>query len=187
VASERAAAERASKADLQRRHPQALDLGDVAAINIGFASKKAAAGAIGSLFGAAWHLSHVELRHLNTGKTFLFYHNDWIRGKTQGGRVDIPAGGADGANVYVVSVHTSDLRGAGTDACVRLTLFGRAEDGVERQFPPAGERGAVQLASRADISHAPSHVPSLRPHPTQARCWTRVRTTLSAAWWTSSR
>ena len=59
--------------------------------------------------------------------------------------MDLRSGVAAGLNTYVVRVHTSDVRGAGTDANVRLTLFGRSDASLETQYPPTGEKGAVTL------------------------------------------
>ena len=49
---------------------------------------------------------------------------------------------------YVVTVHTSDLRGAGTDANVTLQLFGK----VKKQKGAAEEGGAPAAEDLMDVS-----------------------------------
>lgn len=119
------------------------DLGALSLVNIGFANAKTVAGKLGGMLGSAWMLSHVEVVHLNTGAAHTFFYNDWIKRDKQSGRVDIAPGGAADGNVYTVSVYTSDIRGAGTDSVIRLTLFGRADDGTVTQLPAKGEPGRL--------------------------------------------
>ena len=63
--------------------------------------------------------------------------DDWI--KCEKGRphnlVSIPAARARGADErYSVKVHTSDVRGAGTDADVSIILHGTAQDARSDEF-----------------------------------------------------
>jgi hypothetical protein len=136
---------------------QGQELGPLHKINIGFASKRTAAGALANRFGAAWRLSHVEVTDVaaRPSAPYVFRLDGWIRpGETQG-RVDITEGAAAGGNLYSVQILTSDVRGAGTDAAVRLTLFGRHDDGTQLQHPAMGELGTA-LAMRGLVGVAGS-------------------------------
>jgi hypothetical protein len=65
-----------------------LDLGTTAIgakllkLDIGFASKSSAAGALGGLLGQSWVLGSVEVMDMATGVRQLFAHNGWL-GKSQ--------------------------------------------------------------------------------------------------------
>jgi hypothetical protein len=47
-------------------------------LDIGFASKSSAAGALGGLLGLSWALGSVEVMHMATGARQLFVHNGWV-------------------------------------------------------------------------------------------------------------
>jgi lipoxygenase homology domain-containing protein 1 len=128
---------------------KALDLGPLSLINIGFSTKTTASSALGSLFGASWCLSHVEIVHVPSSTSTIFHYGAWIKRSHAQGRVDLRPGAPPAQNVYAVSVYTSDVKGAGTDADVWLTIFGRREDGSICQFPVQTEagKGALLLAS----------------------------------------
>ena len=64
----------------------------------------------------------------------------------------VPLSPPAGLVSYKVVVATSDLRGAGTDADVFLTLFGDRGDSGERRLESSAndfERGKVRLGSSA--------------------------------------
>jgi hypothetical protein len=120
---------------------QALRLCTLAVINIGFASKQSLSSSLKSSLGSAWFLSHVEVTHLPSGTGYTFCHKNWIRPNISSGRVDLRPGSASSTVPYKVTVATSDLRGAGTDATIRITLFGKKPDGSVVQFPASGLEG----------------------------------------------
>jgi hypothetical protein len=61
-----------------------LDLGTTAIgakllkLDIGFANKSSAVGAIGGLLGQSWALGSVEVMNMATGARQLFVHNGWV-------------------------------------------------------------------------------------------------------------
>jgi hypothetical protein len=120
---------------------QALKLGKLTLVNIGFASKPSGSRSLRPLLGSAWFLSHVEITHLLSGTVFTFCHNNWLRLNISSGRVDLRPGSASSSVPYKITVATSDIRGAGTDATIRVTLFGRKADGSTVQFPSCGHEG----------------------------------------------
>jgi hypothetical protein len=97
--------------------------------------------------GSKWKLQHVEAVSGSTGEKFVFPFNSYIAGTTA---VEIPEAGAkavgsDGDLLpqrYKVVTRTSDIRFAGTDAEVKLELWG--SDGE------ASGSEAIKLASRAN-------------------------------------
>jgi hypothetical protein len=125
---------------------QALKLGKLAMINIGFASKQSLSSSLKPSLGSAWFLSHVDVTHLPSGSAFTFCHSDWIRTNLSGGRVDLHPGSASCSVPYKITVATSDIRGAGTDATIRVTLFGKKPDGTVVHFPESGQEGTPQTA-----------------------------------------
>lgn len=109
-----------------------LDLGRLSGIEIGFAAKQSLGGLLASLTGAAWGLSHVEVEHVNTGERIFFVYRGWVNGTKP--RVQlVPSSAEELAKAqkapYKIVVRTSDLRGAGTDANVDITLFGKDASG----------------------------------------------------------
>ncbi|XP_012940880.1 lipoxygenase homology domain-containing protein 1 [Aplysia californica] len=84
-----------------------------------------------------WFLEKLELRNMETGTLSVFKYNGWIgSGKDEAKNpVDIPAV-ERGKTVlektsYKVSVKTSDVSGAGTDANVYVIIFGAMGDSGE--------------------------------------------------------
>ncbi|KXZ56858.1 hypothetical protein GPECTOR_1g774 [Gonium pectorale] len=87
--------------------------------------------------GADWHLEQVEVTNPNTKKTYFFPCNDWLRkvgDDASGLRKELVAGSPDqkGPTNYKVTVYTSDIRGAGTDSDIFLTIYGDKGDSGER-------------------------------------------------------
>ncbi|GLC44364.1 hypothetical protein PLESTF_000049800 [Pleodorina starrii] len=87
--------------------------------------------------GPDWHLEQVEVTNPATNKTYFFPCNDWLRkvGDDESGlRRELLAGHPDqkGPTNYKVTVYTSDIRGAGTDSDVLLTIYGDKGDTGER-------------------------------------------------------
>ncbi|KAF6256823.1 hypothetical protein COO60DRAFT_1640423 [Scenedesmus sp. NREL 46B-D3] len=98
-------------------------------LDIGFASKSSAAGALGSLLGQSWALGSVEAMHMRSGARQLFVHDGWVDKARR--RVQLlPRDLGNKAAVdekplqYEVVVYTSDVRGAGTDADISIELHG---------------------------------------------------------------
>ncbi|XP_076450682.1 LOW QUALITY PROTEIN: lipoxygenase homology domain-containing protein 1-like [Babylonia areolata] len=85
----------------------------------------------------SWYLEKIELRNMDTGTLSVFKHDNWLGKGKEGAQktVDIPAM-ERGKKVidrtdYKISVKTSDVRGAGTDANVYVILFGLNGDSGE--------------------------------------------------------
>nr|KAI8760088.1 lipoxygenase homology domain-containing protein 1-like [Biomphalaria glabrata] len=84
-----------------------------------------------------WFLEKIELRNMETGNLSVFKYNNWIGHGKEGAKnpVDIPATERGKTVVekgtYKVSVKTSDVSGAGTDANVYIILFGAFGDSGE--------------------------------------------------------
>lgn len=117
-------------------------LGTLSAIDIGFASERTAAGRLGAMLGAAWLLSHVEVTHVNSSASYTFHHGDWLQPGKAADRVELLPGSAPDKTMYKIAVYTSGVRGAGTDANVRVTLFGKVANQGDVQYPAAGQDGA---------------------------------------------
>ncbi|GLC54185.1 hypothetical protein PLESTB_000832700 [Pleodorina starrii] len=89
----------------------------------------------GTGFGAGWHLDYVEVHSGATGKVYYFPCGRWLDAKEDDGAIRrrLPVSYRDPRTAraqYRVSVTTSNLRGAGTDANVFIQLFGEeAETG----------------------------------------------------------
>uniref|UniRef100_A0A383W527 PLAT domain-containing protein n=1 Tax=Tetradesmus obliquus TaxID=3088 RepID=A0A383W527_TETOB len=98
-------------------------------LDIGFASKSSAAGALSGLLGQSWALGSVEAMHMASGARQLFVHNGWLD-KAQRRVTLLPRDLGDKASIdekplqYEVVVYTSDVRGAGTDADISIELHG---------------------------------------------------------------
>ncbi|KAG2450199.1 hypothetical protein HYH02_000301 [Chlamydomonas schloesseri] len=103
-----------------------LELGELNKIEIGYATQQSAAGAVGGAFGKDWGLEAVEVTHMNTRDVKTFWYDDWITSDKR--RVQLVPTKKGDSNVYKISVKTSDIRGAGTDANVKLTMFGKLEE-----------------------------------------------------------
>ncbi|KAG1672531.1 hypothetical protein FOA52_002840, partial [Chlamydomonas sp. UWO 241] len=100
----------------------AAELGELKKLEIGFSTQQSAGGKVGGMFGKDWHLTSVEVVHLNTGDRKFFMYDDWINDTRR--RVQLVPGVLGVNNTYKVVVKTSDIRGAGTDANVSLVIHG---------------------------------------------------------------
>ena len=111
---------------------QAKDVGKIERIRIGHDDT-------GSLFGpASWHCASVEITNTTTGVRQAFSVNRWFsKGKTpnQISQIVYPGDGDHKAFGYVVTVHTADTRGAGTDANITLAIKGKL-DGKKTAMGP---------------------------------------------------
>ncbi|CAL1540467.1 unnamed protein product [Lymnaea stagnalis] len=85
----------------------------------------------------SWFLEKLELRNMEKGNLTVFKYNNWIGTGKEGAKnpVDIPAMERGKAVIdkcsYKVSVKTSDVSGAGTDANVYIIIFGLQGDSGE--------------------------------------------------------
>eukprot|EP00854_Cymbomonas_tetramitiformis_P003095 gene3095-3928_t len=132
---------------------QGVDIGEV---------ERAIVTTDGSGLGAAWHLMLVEVKHGGSSKNYLFNCNKWLD-KSNKYTAELVVGGeassrdhrykvmrAHSASVEsaAVVVHTSDLRGAGTDADVSMVLYGKKGDSGERKLDTSAnnfERGMEDI------------------------------------------
>lgn len=88
----------------------------------------------------------VEVHNPITGKTYCFPCNAWLRDSEC--RKELLAGSPEGTapTNYRVTVYTTDVRGAGTDADVYLVIYGQNGDTGERKLDNSTnnfERGKV--------------------------------------------
>ena len=130
--------------------------GEITKINIGHD---------GAGFGAGWHLQQVEITDVASGHTYFFPSGKWfdkgiepklLRQDIELG--DPTAGVETGLAKYKVVVHTTDRRGAGTDANVFLVLFGKDKQSGRRSLDTSAdnfERGAVDTFFFEDIDVGP--------------------------------
>jgi hypothetical protein len=102
----------------------------------------------GKWLGSGWHLNKVQVTNLSTNDSTFFVANRWLDSKN-GKRVTLEAGSAaDVEHSYEVTVHTSDLRGSGTDANVSIVVYGDKGDSGERKLDNSAnnfERAAVDV------------------------------------------
>ena len=61
------------------------------------------------------------------GNRAFFLYDDWVTGDKR--RVQLVPGKVGENNTYKVTVRTSDIRGAGTDANITICMFGVNKDG----------------------------------------------------------
>eukprot|EP00798_Chlamydomonas_sp_ICE-L_P018434 gene18434-24910_t len=77
--------------------------------------------------GASWHLNMVEIFCVNSGQTERFVYNGWLAKDEEPYKLEVelfPEGGDKPPIVrYTVTVYTSDIRGAGTDANVTMIMY----------------------------------------------------------------
>ena len=103
----------------------AVDLGDLDSIEIGHDGGGRNPLAI---LNADWHLASIEILHPFQDKPYFFLHNDWLRvmrgqvGVAVTLKSNVQAG--SGPTVWQLTVKTSDIRGAGTDADVFVNIIG---------------------------------------------------------------
>ena len=130
-------------------HLQAKDVGKIERIRIGHDNT-------GSLFGpASWHCASVEITNTTTSARQAFSVNRWFsKAKTpnQISQIVYPGDGDHKACGYVVTVHTSDTRGAGTDANVTLALRGKL-DGKPTAMGPLPLESSEDDFKRGAVDH----------------------------------
>ena len=107
----------------------APDVGKIIRVRLGHDNK-------GSFFGddASWHCASLEITNTATDETCAFAVNRWFaedKPPNLTSQVLVPgdAAAAESLCGYKIVAHTSDVRGAGTDANVTLALVGEDEDG----------------------------------------------------------
>eukprot|EP00854_Cymbomonas_tetramitiformis_P004275 gene4275-5262_t len=87
--------------------------------------------------GSDWHLARVEVEIVASGRKVYFKHQNWIKGA---GTVKMNAEAyppeSSALCKYRIEVVTSDIRSAGTDASVMITMYG-----------PNGDTGKLMLVS----------------------------------------
>ena len=118
------------------------DLGALSKIRIGHDNKGIAAG---------WYLDKVIVTDTTTKVQYFFLGGRWLA-DDEGDKllaIDIAAQSADGVAVlptvnYQVSVFTSDLRGAGTDAKVSVELYGTKGNNGARMLDGKFERARIE-------------------------------------------
>ncbi|KXZ51726.1 hypothetical protein GPECTOR_11g173 [Gonium pectorale] len=85
----------------------------------------------GSGYAPSWHLDHVLVTNLKTGITYLFPCRQWFDSRMGDGALERTLQAADSLlkkQPYHFYIHTSDIRGAGTDADVFVVLHGEHGD-----------------------------------------------------------
>ena len=107
----------------------APDVGKIIRVRLGHDNK-------GSFFGddASWHCASLEITNTATDETCAFAVNRWFaedKPPNLTSQVLVPGDAAAAQSLcgYKIVTHTSDVRGAGTDANVTLALVGEDEDG----------------------------------------------------------
>jgi hypothetical protein len=85
-----------------------------------------------------WLLDRIEMTNMKTGKSYLFVCKEWLSKSKKGSKglsIDLPVYKRGEETIqntdYKISVKTSDLSGAGTNARVYLTIFGENGDSGE--------------------------------------------------------
>ncbi|KAG2432966.1 hypothetical protein HXX76_008694 [Chlamydomonas incerta] len=121
------------------------DLGDLSELEIWHDGKG---------FGAGWHLDFVEVHSSATGKVYYFPCGRWLAEDEDDGAIRrrLQVSHKDPRNFkaqYRVSVTTSDIRGAGTDANVFIQLYGDAGETARINLDNPGkndfERGCTDV------------------------------------------
>ena len=114
-------------------HLEAHDVGAIQRIRIGHDNS-------GTIFGSAsWHCASVEVTNTTTGVAESFVVNRWFaenKPPNQISQVLYPGDAEPDLVRYVITAHTSDQRGAGTDANVTLELQGTLPDGKRVTMGP---------------------------------------------------
>lgn len=117
---------------------------------------------------SAWHLAQVDVAEMATGETSSFVCGDWLSptSKPVPNRMVLELGraAADGKHLWTVTVVTSGLRGAGTDANVSICIFGKeANTGalVLDNRRAARQKEAVRVSPRLQLRNI--FVPALAP------------------------
>ena len=126
-------------------HFTCKDLGVVDRIQIGHDN---------SGFGPGWHCKLVEVTDTTTSTTVAFPCNTWFDKKQpphQTTQTLFPKGSQAALVRYVVTVYTSDVRGAGTDANVSLKLQGRTKEGNDVSIGPLALETSANNFERGKI------------------------------------
>jgi hypothetical protein len=120
---------------------QALDVGAISAARVACS---------GSGHSASWHLASITVTNTGSGQVAVFHHNSWLdqeHGWEQ--MLHMARRAADGAGAhepelasYRVTVYTSDLPDAATNARVFLELRGSAGIAGEQQLQRQGATGS---------------------------------------------
>ena len=126
------------------------DIFKVRAADVG-AVRKVTLSHDNSGLGASWHVTLVTVHSSTTGATYSFPCNAWLikdREHPEGNVKELLEGATASGDVgYSLDVVTSDVRGAGTDGAVSVTLFGASGDtGVPPQVIAAFVPGLVLLS-----------------------------------------
>ncbi|KAK7479806.1 hypothetical protein BaRGS_00028986, partial [Batillaria attramentaria] len=85
----------------------------------------------------SWYLEKIELRNMDTGTLSVFKYDGWLGKGKEGAKMSVDIAATErGKPViektsYEITVKTSDVRGAGTDANVYIILFGVNGDSGE--------------------------------------------------------
>lgn len=111
--------------------PPGSVLGKLTEVDIGFAAKQGVLGTLGGLIGGGWEVEYVQVVDMETNEqTFfpLFATVTASRPRVRG-VAGSPADRPPDHQAYKVLVRTSNIRNAGTDANVFITLYGKAADG----------------------------------------------------------
>ncbi|CAB4019689.1 lipoxygenase homology domain-containing 1-like, partial [Paramuricea clavata] len=107
---------------------EAVDIGKLEMVRIGHDGKG---------FGAGWYLDEVTVEVPSRGEIMVFPCHRWLAEDEDDGKIERELYSSQKNNIeqkipYEVVVHTGDVRGAGTDANVILTLYG--EKGKSDEF-----------------------------------------------------
>ena len=114
--------------------------------------------------GAAWHLEQVEVVQPFSRKTLFFPCNDWLQKSKETGLdgcqrvLHAGATGEDGMRQFKVAVHTSDIRGAGTDSNIKLVLMGDVGQSEPLKLDTSAnnfERGMVREQEGLPSAYSP--------------------------------
>lgn len=88
-----------------------------------------------------WYLDRIEMTNMKTKKQYVFVADQWLSKKREGSRglsIDVPLFKNNeetiGTTDYKITVKTSDVSGAGTDANVFVLLFGENGDSGELEL-----------------------------------------------------
>ena len=113
-------------------HVEAGDVGKIERVRVGHDNT-------GAFFGnASWHCASIEVTNTTTGARESFSVNKWFaldKPPNQISQALYPGNAAPDVFQYAITTHTSDVKGAGTDANVTLELHGLL-DGKEVKMGP---------------------------------------------------
>ncbi|GAB4821886.1 hypothetical protein N2152v2_008932 [Parachlorella kessleri] len=102
----------------------------------------------------SWHLDCIEVREVEAGHVWYFKCGEWLRSEGTGAVQKVlkaqPDNPRDSLVKYVVKTFTSDLRGAGTDACVLIQLFGTS--GQTDRLQLSGDQVAFERGQQNEFT-----------------------------------